>query len=144
MKKFTIGLILMSNIFFNSCNSDLKSDIEYFKSEGWSVDEKFNIDTKGTFKMGDYSNFLLKYSQKDTILYFEYLKREESLKALRYEKIFYSKKNNSTQELYHRLGFSKRDTLFYYTSTIPENTTNIDSMFFIKGKEYYLKEDKGL
>ena len=140
MKRFILGFMAISFSLI-SCQKteDWKKALKYFQEEGWALSNyEFKLSDKGTFTMGDVRNILLIGYSNDTTVYFEYAKRDKSLKAIRFNKLFTTK--DKEENLYHRIGYDKKDTLFYYTSTIPENATKIDLMTFIKGREYYLKQ----
>lgn len=140
MKRFILGFMAISFLLI-SCQKteDWKKDLKYFQEKGWTLSNyEFKLSDKGTFTMGDVRNVLLIGYSRDTTVYFEYVKRDKSLKAIRFDKLYMTKE--SDENLYHRIGYEKKDTLFYYTSKIPENATKVDSMTFIKGKEFYLKQ----
>ena len=141
MTKYTIASLILISLLITSCKNihNWKSDLHYFETQNWILKNyNFELDQRNTSLMfeGEW-NIGVIGRQKDTTIFFEYFKMGKDLFPGNYLKLYETLANG--KKLYHRIGLKKKDTLFYYTSTIPKNAIRIDSMQFIKGKKYYLK-----
>ncbi len=136
-----VGLYIVL-LFLASCwaqQTIRESDLHYFETQNWILKNyNFELDERNTSLMfeGEW-NIGVIGRQKDTTIFFEYFKMGKDLFPGNYLKLYETLENG--KKLYHRIGLKKKDTLFYYISTIPKNAIRIDSMQFIKGKKYYLK-----